>query len=278
MKKSKIKKELAEVKNRLDKLEKFASDNTTVSVFEKLPNVKGVSESGVLQIEEEFVLPEKWCVAVTKQNVDVLSEWRGNSALKTGRIYGYVHENYTWADIVMKGYTEITYDQFQKHVLKEDDLTPVERALENKPNSIRDFQVDVSKCSENEFNELLNILEYNGEETSGSMSRDKLNKCLQFNHDDNPYWGVYREYDLKKITPQQFKEMFGKKEIDWSKAGQLVVNDNGNVFIVLNDVDKFSFKGRALIINGKINTQYQDDEFDKSAFQLCNEPITLQND
>ena len=71
--------------------------------------------------------PEKWCLRVTKKNIELIGKWRSAGELSDSSIGGYVmYEGYTFKDI--RGYfdfnkpkscTEITTEQFKEHVLKE---------------------------------------------------------------------------------------------------------------------------------------------------------------
>jgi hypothetical protein len=84
-------------------------------------------------IEEEFVLPEKWCIVTTSENFTVVKLWLQNVKnyglyncdWSIGNIYcidegikvsGWMH----YAKEQKKGYTEITYKQFCKYVLKQE--------------------------------------------------------------------------------------------------------------------------------------------------------------
>lgn len=71
-------------------------------------------------------LPEKWCVAVTKENVKVLEDWRKHGANSLPYHYGYLDHFKTWCK-TKDDCTEITFEQFKKWILKED---PTESLLE----------------------------------------------------------------------------------------------------------------------------------------------------
>lgn len=75
-------------------------------------------------VEDDFVLPEKWCIAVTKENIESLGKWReagsigvmhSNNPSPKGFIHSY-NKGY-WSSSKMEGYTKITFDQFKKYVL-----------------------------------------------------------------------------------------------------------------------------------------------------------------
>lgn len=81
--------------------------------------------------QEEFVLPEKWCLLVTKENQEVCNDWREFDAeISVNHYMHNQHPDYSKRGIskaeIQKGYTEITFEQFKKYVLKENDSKPVE--------------------------------------------------------------------------------------------------------------------------------------------------------
>ena len=75
-------------------------------------------------MEEEFKLPDKWCIKVLEENREILGKWRSSGPLRS-EFNGY------WLHTPMKGangynckerdfnYNEITFEQFKKYVLKE---------------------------------------------------------------------------------------------------------------------------------------------------------------
>jgi hypothetical protein len=76
---------------------------------------------------KEFVLPDKWCIKITEENIDVLGKWRTDGPLKDNR---YVKEDcYLHTPMHNKrgynepskhpDYKEITFEQFKQYVLKE---------------------------------------------------------------------------------------------------------------------------------------------------------------
>ena len=72
--------------------------------------------------EEEFVLPDKWCLKVTPESYKAFKHLRELFDLR-----GYItNDSYCnlywglWHNHIPSGYSEITLEQFKKHVLKED--------------------------------------------------------------------------------------------------------------------------------------------------------------
>lgn len=119
LKKSKIK----ELEKRVSKIEKVVSDNTTISKMESVEPLK--FDLPKKELEE---LPEKWCVALNKKSYNDLNNW-GRSIYPL--IWGdLARRNYVKCDLsediitssenIPQGYTEITFDQFKKWVLKEE--------------------------------------------------------------------------------------------------------------------------------------------------------------
>lgn len=72
---------------------------------------------------EEFVLPERWCIKLTKENFDVLNGWRTDTGLLEPKHIGlYLHtpmcDKTGYSCIrIQDGYEEITFTHFKTHVL-----------------------------------------------------------------------------------------------------------------------------------------------------------------
>lgn len=94
--------------------------------------------------ETAFVLPSKWCIKVTEENVVTLGNWRSSGPLKDKR---YIEEG--WYLHTPKhsakgyneptkdpNYTEITFEQFKQHVLKE---SPVVETIVETLNQEEDY-------------------------------------------------------------------------------------------------------------------------------------------
>lgn len=81
----------------------------------------------IYKIPEEFVLPEKWCII--KNKIEIcnwfnISKGRTSSFSLNSRNDTYIHFPPTGGanvhNTIQSGYTEITFEQFKKYVLKED--------------------------------------------------------------------------------------------------------------------------------------------------------------
>ena len=77
--------------------------------------------------EEKFVLPEKWCVKITKENLKKLEIW-GN--ITFSYVSGYLTSTKLWYETRLN-YTEITFAQFQQYVLKEPKLATQEEVTKS---------------------------------------------------------------------------------------------------------------------------------------------------
>ena len=76
----------------------------------------------------EFQLPEKWCVKVTEDNKGLLDSWRINQKTYANvlDLWGWLVSDSFWDSthcsfsiVLPSGYTEITFEQFKKYVLKQ---------------------------------------------------------------------------------------------------------------------------------------------------------------
>lgn len=276
----KLKSELSEQDRRIEKIEKELARNSSFTLSKDV--LRGITEPKLSVGEKPFVLPEKWCVSVTKENVEELSEWRGDKDLiKAKATDGYLHDDLIWLSVMRNGYTEITFEQFLEHVVNANtEPKPVES--DNFKNlKIEDVQVNVSDCSEEEIKGLADIFVANGFEVHTDehmIIPTKTHYFLRMAKCKDKV-GVFSTDKTKTtLTPSQFREMFGKKEIDWSKANYL---DGGDGLIVLTNgkhteinfqgtilsEDKFHKGDKGLLVYN----------FAKECFTLCTEPITLKN-
>lgn len=264
-----------------NEIEKHVSEYHNLSITTSSTNNAPIAKYSETQSEpigntEQLTeLPEKWCIEVTQKNLDILSKWQGDRYLMPH--YRYVDYKGFYSLLINKKYTLITFEQFKKWVLKEDDLTTVET---EKPLSIREVQVLVN--SQEEANELAEIARYLGQKIGNKeiMEYKPYNTygyvyfCLKEDE-----FGVYRRDNSKtEITIQEFKKLFGKpKEIDWSKPGQLVESEYVKA-ITNGSHSGYLFSGFILKSSQNIIANRQVETLIKSQFKLCTEPITLQND
>lgn len=91
-------------------------------------------DNHVDKFKSEFVLPEKWCLKITKENLDFCKSLENNE-LHYKKNYNYYVNGYYSAirsDSGLYGFssipithTEITFEQFKKYVLKQDNMSTI---------------------------------------------------------------------------------------------------------------------------------------------------------
>jgi len=283
-----------DVLKRLEKIEKVISDKTSVN-FYQTQNYSTEPLKFDLPTKELEELPEKWCVKISYKNLTELNRYLHNNKEKyigykskwdVLEIDGYFmsenkerYGNYHSCNSIEKGYTEITFDQFKKWVLKEEENTVVNT---DTTLSIREVQVKVS--NQQEANECAEIAKACGEKVSGL---NIYNSCCYFVFFDDNFSVAMKKPKKKEISIQEYRERFGKPatEIDWSKAGQLVCEKDDELLILLtNGIHKKNdFEAITLVPRNKeagINDfkgEYWT-RWNKDNFKLCTEPITIKNE
>lgn len=131
------------------------------------------AENKLENLEKEFVLPEKWWIKVTKENQYIVGTWimdndkqKGINDLAQhtsyiGGIFQYPRNyDYSWkgSTYTPKEHTEITFEQFKKYVMKEEDKVEEEPKedtksipkywyIENKYQEVRDYLADTYSIS-----------------------------------------------------------------------------------------------------------------------------------
>ena len=181
------------------------------------------AENKLENLEKEFVLPEKWWIKVTKENQYIVGTWIMDNDKQEdindlaqhtnyiGGIFQYPRNyDYSWkgSTYTPKEHTEITFEQFKKYVMKEEDKveeTPKEDTksipkywyIENKYQEVRDYLADA-------YNEpfIKNWIDciYIGFDGSNNHSGCQGFGC-----------GMLAENNAIKITIEQFREYFLNK-------------------------------------------------------------------
>ena len=105
----------------LEEVQQYLEDGNPDKV--KIPEIPG-KPYDVTTIPQEFILPEKWQIKVTPENIDMVVDWRTAGWLSAK---GYCVNKVEWCDHVgywfpekQEDYTEITSEQFKKYVLKQE--------------------------------------------------------------------------------------------------------------------------------------------------------------
>jgi hypothetical protein len=105
----------------------FVGDNDNEKVQITLSQLEGILKG------DTFTLPEKWCIKLTNENIDVLGEWRSDGPLQqiyTGDWYLHTPMNDRNGYNLQRkddNYTEITFEQFKTYVLKQKNMNTISR-------------------------------------------------------------------------------------------------------------------------------------------------------
>ena len=105
-----------------------------------------IGENKRFQVIDDFILPEKWGVRITKENRDVLTKWVESrpdynkvhykiTPIDTFVVNKYCDNTYQhWYNSLPNEFIEITFEQFKKYVLKED-------SKENLKQNSKDYEI-----------------------------------------------------------------------------------------------------------------------------------------
>lgn len=185
-------------------------------------------------LEEEFILPEKWCIkSNSEEEVEKVLQFspikncRDNESILFYRHYPTFDDQCTCDDKIRQGYTEITLNQFKKYVLKEEEI--IVDIIKDIPKKERLFQVgDKVKITENSTNSSNNIgdigiITEKSKTCSGNF-RVKVGK-----RSDTYCWTNPKEMELyTEVKPLPFFKVLVGDEEDHSIFR--VQNNEGNVF------------------------------------------------
>ena len=185
-----------------------------------------------------FVLPEKWFIKLTEENIQSVFEWGhigGSGMIKVGH---FVSSEPSWNDkdtFTIKGYTEITYSQFKKYVIKENNM---EEKKQNRTITAQQAQsiIDIAQANCSWKSRLARLW---GAEIA-------LKRNIEIIED------FYKEMRSACTSPQHklFDEIFGKDEKEFRvediKVGEHFITKCGGEYLKCCDGRMFN------IHNGKI--------------------------
>jgi len=78
-----------------------------------------IAKAQFVTLDEAFVLPEKWCIKSNKDIDPILCKWRGETDILSPEENVLTYQR-CWVHVkYIKDFTEITFEQFKKYVLKE---------------------------------------------------------------------------------------------------------------------------------------------------------------
>lgn len=200
----------------------FVDNNDNKKVQITLSQLEGILKG------DTFTLPEMWCIKVTNENIDVLGEWRSDGPFHDRRIGWYLHtpmNDKNGYNLQRKDddYTEITFEQFKTHVLKQNNM---------KTNTI----------SRTDLGKIHNI--------ACSTWKTKLEKLGS----RNPFSGTIEltqsEVDemFKAATPNQrptLVNIFGEQsnQIDLTELSTIEYKINGRCILAVRSVGDYRNKG-----------------------------------
>lgn len=106
------------MKDSLEYAQQHFSNN--MSTYRKTYTVSGNSSRKQI-MKKEFKLPEKWCIKVTEENAEVLSNWRtAGGAVNNGYLSNRGGEYCgLWDSSLPQGFQEISFEDFTIHILKQ---------------------------------------------------------------------------------------------------------------------------------------------------------------
>lgn len=128
------------------------------------PSTKEAYDAQFVVKEPEFVLPEKWYLKITNDNKDIINNWRRNIIQydNSDCQYETISQNGSGSSVIFiiqnKDYTEITFEQFKKYVLKEETVEEViEEIIENKTEL--EIWLEDTKALNLNFEDLIHYIE-----------------------------------------------------------------------------------------------------------------------
>jgi len=160
---------------------------------------------------DSFVLPEKWCVAVTDANTSILNSWRKtkdadmNVELSCWLVSDAWDDNSwcSYTSTLPNRYTEITFEQFKQHVLKGTTIKDKEPIIEEYPYKVGDTVVVKSYKQAGEGNDIItdNLLTVLLDKNR--RSELKPSGMVEKNTDfivkeGNFYYGIKKEHIIRK--------------------------------------------------------------------------------
>lgn len=295
MKKSKIKQE-------------FEILNSAISSL--AARVKEI-EGNTKQINEPLSeLPEKWCV----KDCEEVSNW---ASCKYGcedsvnPVVSYLHvgdtsrrKQYAFLTYIDKGYTEISFSDFERLVLKKGELEVGKWYCEKNYNwlvfrsdeSGNGYGLNKSKwqdmmvCTEN--TDTIKWELATNEEVESALIEEAKRRGFKegvINNIENiPYtpwmydyynnrlflnnWCIFENAKWANIVEEP------KQEIDWSVPGQLVCNENGAIWLTSGKHYNDSFEGTLIISKNSKACGYYSEKISKNIMELYKGSITLSNE
>lgn len=177
----------------------------------------------VLNEKEEFVLPDTWCIQITEENREIIRKWYNNNrrGYSIGAFYGMrdgVKSTYGVRGLPENSFV-ITFDQFKKYVLKENQEQTKMKTQSIKREHLKEIY-DVActewktklanKAKEEPFNDLIFSEEEIKEMFKAAKTDQKpiLEKYFTLEEDKNAFVKKFGVYDIKEMSRKLFDNKF----------------------------------------------------------------------
>lgn len=197
----------------------------------------------VLKVSPENLdtLPKKWCIKTTKENIHVLGNWRTDGPLLNGYIGWYLHtpmngKNGYNIDHIEDGYIEITFEQFKKHILKQNNMITVSRRDLGRIHNIAcsTWKTKIENLgSRNPFSETIEISQDEVDEMFKAATLDQIPVLIEIFGEQQKYLdvskeGVGRFLSVRLCGEYQNKGFYLNDSYNWE-----IVKDNENQFVLI---------------------------------------------
>ena len=206
-----------------------------VTMYDKYtkPSTKEAYTAQFVVKEPEFVLPEKWCLKITKENLDFCKSLENNE-LHYPKNYSYYIGGY-YSTILSNGcygftgiptnFQEITFDQFKKYILKEEVIVEEVKVIEQ-PITENKTELEIWLENTKSLNLSLEDLEkYIG--SGQTCNFDNIYMKLEGNYSKGRAKILFDKWNEKVIEPlPQFKV------IETIETITKVENNEGNQFFI----------------------------------------------
>lgn len=199
------------------------------------PSTKEAYDAQFVVKKPEFVLPEKWCIKSNISNYKFIKKWAGYDWWNN-EFNRFITCNKTWSFYKNVDYTEITFEQFKKYVLKE---KIIEEVIEPLPQfKVIETIETITKVENNEGNQFfigdivrsnlghfctITGFEYNFDK-SGILATTTLN--IKFNIDRIEHhveskvefilpekWGILRTNENDKIITDYINKQYNYNHV-----------------------------------------------------------------
>ena len=176
--------------------------------------------------KKEFVLPEKWCVEITDENVDMLWSWTGFKFQRKSYI-NYVTYRKTHSKEIPERCIEITFDQFKKYVLKETEQSCQKTPVIGSGEYTVNVEFDAEKAAEELFEKIVEWSNPKYESKIKGVSERTINAITEhFIEDNNRLRSNYVAKNIQKVWNESIEHVKGSIALPIPSAKQATVFDD----------------------------------------------------